>query len=264
MPKRKKTETTTPASTTDATAATLSPASSDATTTEPGPVAPETAPPAPTPAEDLVQDDGEMVTREERDGRQKIRREIADSKAARKKAANEAGIEAALDQVDPGWRARKSGEKAARSEKRSAERAVARATTSTRPEHSCTEAPTPTAADKAVPAGERTLVRLQTSWCEALARAGKTPATVAGYKAAITTAINHFGEGTLVASLTVRKIANFNDSDLVTKKRSGKPAAKAGVEKTRRALRLALAWAAAAGWIDAAPVPSKPEKTEAA
>ena len=223
------------------------------------------------PADDLVEDDGEMVTRAEREGRQKLRRELAATRGSRKKApspATEAEIEKTLDQVDPGWRTRKAKEKAAkdadkaaRGEKRKAERAVERATSgkTTRPEHSNTETPTPAAEDKGAPEVDRTMARLQVRWCAALERAGKTKTTVSGYKAALQTACDHFGDSTPVASLTARKVENYNASDAVTKKRNGKAAAKSGIEKTRRALRLALEWAVLAGWI-----PAVPGKTDAA
>lgn len=56
-----------------------------------------------------------------------------------------------------------------------------------------------------------------------------------------------------VADLAARKVAAYFESDRVTKTRAGKPAAKPGVDKTRRALRMALEWAVAAGWASANP-----------
>ncbi len=71
-----------------------------------------------------------------------------------------------------------------------------------------------------------------------------------------------------VADLTPRRVQNYFESDRIVKTRSGKAAAKTGVEKLRRALRMALAWAVAAGWIPEAPIPesAKPraKKGEAA
>lgn len=176
-------------------------------------------------------------------------------------------IEDALDKLEPGWRARakasaeeKAAEKAARLEKLKADRESARATKraaaeasgkNLRPATSNTAAPTAEMADKRTPKTERTIARLQAAWCDALFRAGKTESTVHGYRAEVQKAVEHFGEAALVADLTPAAVAGFNDSERVTKTRTGRTAAKPGVDKTRRALRMALAWAAAAGWVAA-------------
>ena len=132
-----------------------------------------------------------------------------------------------------------------------------------RPAHQNTEDPTATPADKATPKAERTMAHLAERWAAGLQRAGKTATTVAGYKAEIQKAVEHFGADSHVTDLTARQIQNYNESDRVTKTRAGKAAAKPGIDKTRRALRLALDWAVLAGWIDANPADPKNESKAA-
>lgn len=111
--------------------------------------------------------------------------------------------------------------------------------------------PSPTAADKDHTGA--TVGHLAERWHAALSRAGKTETTCEGYRHEIGKAVAHFGAETLVTEISTRKAANYMESDAVTKTRGGKKAAQPGVDKTRRALRLALDFAVAAGWVPANP-----------
>ena len=57
------------------------------------------------------------------------------------------------------------------------------------------------------------------------------------------------GAGTLMNSLSADAIAQFNASERVTTVKSGKPKSQLSIDKTRRVLRQALAWAHEAGLV---------------
>ena len=97
-----------------------------------------------------------------------------------------------------------------------------------------------------------------------LEESGKSRGTVFSYSMDIALAVKHFGEKTAVATLTQRKVRTFFDSDAVTKTRSGRPKAKASIDKTRRVLRLCLVWAAEQKLIAEAPIPETKARVKAA
>src|SRR5947207_9479395 len=57
------------------------------------------------------------------------------------------------------------------------------------------------------------------------------------------------------ADLTSERVLLFFTSDRVMKTRSGRPKSPLSIDKTRRVVRQALAWAEAAGMVAKAPVP---------
>jgi hypothetical protein len=120
----------------------------------------------------------------------------------------------------------------------------------------------------AAPAGDLTMAQLAERYIASLRDAGKGLGTQFSYSIDIAVAVKHFGAETAVATLTSRKVANYFDSDAVTKTRTGKAKAKPGIDKTRRVLRLALVWAAEQGLIAEAPIPEsampRSKKDEAA
>jgi len=87
---------------------------------------------------------------------------------------------------------------------------------------------------------------------------GKTPGTIASYKAELALAMKHLGAETAIAKLTVEKVRAYFESDAVTRLRSGRAKSPLSVDKTRRVLRLALVWAQEQGWVAKAPVPEMP------
>lgn len=97
-----------------------------------------------------------------------------------------------------------------------------------------------------------------------LEQLGKTRGTVFSYEIDLGLAITHFGKDTNVRTLTEKEVAKFFNSDAVTKKRSGKPKAEPTILKTRRVLRLALAWAVEAGLLNEAPLPTPAKRAPAA
>lgn len=83
--------------------------------------------------------------------------------------------------------------------------------------------------------------------------ATKSPATASSYRGDLQVAIKHFGGETVCSALTSKRVLAYFDSDLVTKKRSGKAKSPISINKTRRVLRLALEWAGGEGIIEAVP-----------
>jgi hypothetical protein len=93
-------------------------------------------------------------------------------------------------------------------------------------------------------------------WLGSLRAAGHTPSTISSYGNDLEIAYEHLGADTAAGTLTEKQIAGFNASKGVTKKANGKPKAQPTILKTRRALRLALTWAAETKLIAKAPYPA--------
>lgn len=87
------------------------------------------------------------------------------------------------------------------------------------------------------------------------AQTGMTVATRASYQGDLNVAARYFGEGKKVSAITKAAVLEFFQADVVMKKRNGKPKSPLSINKTRRALRQALEWAAEKGLIKTAPVP---------
>ena len=90
-------------------------------------------------------------------------------------------------------------------------------------------------------------------WLDSLRAAGHTPSTVSSYGNDLAIAYDHLGADTAAATITEKQISAFNASKGVTRKANGNPKAQPTILKTRRALRLALVWAAQKGLIAKAP-----------
>jgi hypothetical protein len=110
-----------------------------------------------------------------------------------------------------------------------------------------------------------TLVQLASKYVEHMEQEGKSAGTIFSYGMELKVAEGELGAETQIASLTAEDIARFNKCKRVTKLKSGKPKSQLSIDKTRRVLRLALAWAAQIGLIAASPIPAKnkPEKSDA-
>lgn len=87
------------------------------------------------------------------------------------------------------------------------------------------------------------------------AQKSMTGATRRSYLGDLKVACEHFGETEPIIKLTAKRVLAFFESDRVTKKRNGRPKSPLSINKTRRALRQALAWAASTGLIPTAPIP---------
>ena len=74
--------------------------------------------------------------------------------------------------------------------------------------------------------------------------------TAKSYARELALACSVLGAETPLADLTLKVVADFFDHPRVTTTRDGAPKAASSVAKTRRVLRLALAWAAERGIID--------------
>jgi len=85
---------------------------------------------------------------------------------------------------------------------------------------------------------------------------GQSEGTIFSYRMELNPAKAVLGAETLVADLTYDAIAAFNTSDRVMKLKSGKPKAPPSFLKTRRTLRLCLAFAEQGGLIGCSPVPA--------
>jgi hypothetical protein len=107
-----------------------------------------------------------------------------------------------------------------------------------------------------------TLADLSERYLRHMEEEGKTPGTCASYAMELKVARDELGAETLVADLTADCIQAFNESARVTLLRSGRPKAKPSVDKTRRVLRLALAWATEAGLVGAAAKKRKAREPE--
>jgi len=102
-----------------------------------------------------------------------------------------------------------------------------------------------------------TLASLAEAYLASLAERGQSEGTIFSYRMELKTAQAELGAETLVGDLTYDAIAAFNTSDRVMKLKSGKPKAPPSYLKTRRTLRLALAFAEQSGLIGCSPVPTK-------
>lgn len=94
-----------------------------------------------------------------------------------------------------------------------------------------------------------TLADLTRRYAEQMEKQGKSPGTCFSYLMELRLAQSELGEETLVSALTPERIAEFNTSKRVVKLKSGKPKSQLSIDKTRRVLRLALAWAHAEGLV---------------
>ena len=74
--------------------------------------------------------------------------------------------------------------------------------------------------------------------------------TAKSYARALALACSVLGADTPLADLTLQAVADYFDHPRVTTTRDGAPKAASSVAKTRRVLRLALAWAAERGIVD--------------
>jgi hypothetical protein len=104
-----------------------------------------------------------------------------------------------------------------------------------------------------------TLAELAKRYIDSLEEAGKSEGTMFSYRIELRTALKHFGEETLISSLTADDVRGYFDSAAVMKLKSGKPKAMPSYLKTQRVLRLALCWAEEKRWIEKAPIPESGE-----
>jgi len=108
---------------------------------------------------------------------------------------------------------------------------------------------------KATPQSTMTIAELAEGYLTNLEVIGKGRGTVFSYSIELKAAMRTLGTDTKVCKLTTKKVKDYFESDQVTKTRNGTPKAKPTVDKTRRVLRLALAWAEEQGIIEKAPIP---------
>jgi hypothetical protein len=85
----------------------------------------------------------------------------------------------------------------------------------------------------------------------------RSPGTCASYGAEMKLACKELGADTQISQLTPEQVQAYFDCKPVTKLRSGKKKSQLSIDKTRRVLRLALVWAAAAKLIPRAPLPEE-------
>lgn len=124
-----------------------------------------------------------------------------------------------------------------------------------------------------------TLSSLCEAYLASLLERGQSEGTVFSYRMELATARAELGADTKVADLTAERIAEFNVCERVMRKKSGKPKAEPSFLKTRRTLRLCLAFGEQSGLIAKSPVdarkdvlpgatsettpePAKPKKTK--
>ena len=105
-----------------------------------------------------------------------------------------------------------------------------------------------------------TLGELAENYLGHLEESGRGHGTLFSYGIELKMAIRELGDGTMVSSLTTKKVKAYFLSDAVTKTRAGKPKAKPTVDKTRRVFRLALTWLEEIEVLAKAPVPDMKEK----
>src|SRR5215831_14898403 len=116
----------------------------------------------------------------------------------------------------------------------------------------------------AKPAGESiTLAELAERFLKHLEQAGKSRGTTFSYQMDLEIAKAALGAQMSISAVTAEQVQKYFESDAVTKTRKGRAKAKPTIDKTRRVLRLALAWAAEKKLIEKAPVPEigQPAKT---
>lgn len=93
----------------------------------------------------------------------------------------------------------------------------------------------------APPTGE-TIADLKAAFLAHLEAEGHTPLTRSSYARDLDIAVAYFGPTRKVATITAEEIEAFNRCDLVLNKPKGSAKAMPTILKTRRVLRLALAW----------------------
>ncbi|MBL8801033.1 MAG: hypothetical protein JNN27_03495 [Planctomycetes bacterium] len=102
-----------------------------------------------------------------------------------------------------------------------------------------------------------TLSSLCEAYLASLAERGQSEGTIFSYRMELNTAKAVLGADTLVSDLTYDAIAAFNTCDRVMKKKTGKPKAEPSFLKTRRTLRLCLAFGEQSGLIAKSPVDAR-------
>ena len=100
-----------------------------------------------------------------------------------------------------------------------------------------------------------TLADLADRYVRHLVDAGKSLGTQFAYRMELNTALEELGENTPITTLTPDHVERYFESDRVTRTRGGREKARLTIDKTRRVLRLALAWAVEQGVIEKAPLP---------
>jgi len=95
------------------------------------------------------------------------------------------------------------------------------------------------------------------AWIESIRSAGHSVSTVSSYGNDLEVAYEYLDGSAPAAGITEKQIAAFNISKRVMKKANGKPKAQPTILKVRRALRLALTWAAQKKLIAKAPYAAK-------
>jgi hypothetical protein len=101
-----------------------------------------------------------------------------------------------------------------------------------------------------------TLAELSRRYIEHLEEEGRSAGTCFSYLQELQLAGREIGGETAIADLTAERIAAYNACDRVVKLKSGRAKSPLSIAKSRRVLRLALAWGAQAGLYDASPVPA--------
>lgn len=89
----------------------------------------------------------------------------------------------------------------------------------------------------------KTLAEVFAGYLAALEERGASSGTIASYRMELDLAAKALGADTPLSSLTDTAVAAYFESVPVTRKRNGKPKSPLSVDKTRRVLRQALAWA---------------------
>ncbi len=102
-----------------------------------------------------------------------------------------------------------------------------------------------------------TLSSLCEAYLASLLERGQSEGTIFSYRMELKTAQAELGADTKVADLTADRIAEFNVCERVMRLKSGKPKAEPSFLKTRRTLRLALAFAEQSGLIEKSPVDAR-------
>ena len=105
-----------------------------------------------------------------------------------------------------------------------------------------------------------TLAELAKRYIDSLEESGKSEGTQFSYRIELRTALKHFGDETLISSLTPDDVRRYFDSAVVMKLKSGRPKAMPSYLKTQRVLRLALCYAVERQWLEVAPLPEAETK----
>lgn len=105
-----------------------------------------------------------------------------------------------------------------------------------------------------------TMAEFAESYIRHLEESGKSRGTTFSYMIDINVAVRELGAETRIRTLTPEMVQAFNESDAVTRTRTGREKAKPTIDKCRRVLRLALVWAVEQGLIPEAPLPTTPKK----